>query len=733
MQGMKIKIQAQPKPVETGLFHFGNIESPYEANTVYFTKDGIPILPIAGEFHFSRYPRSDWRKELLKMKDAGITVISTYVFWNYHEEQKGVFDFEGDKNIAAFLQICKELALPCILRIGPWCHGEVIRGGFPKRIHRMPRKRCDYPKYLKEAEDFFRGLYPQVAPFMDGRTVIGIQLENEHGNISHIHTLRDIVEKLDYKTPFFTMTVWPANTPDPYFLPMTGGYPEAPWTNHKRPLRAKARFAITPNRTEAEIGEDLQKSKAAAAGSFDSYPYAACETGPGNQVTQHRRPVISAKDGYGVGFARFASGMNWLGYYMYHGGRNPNYTMLQENRRTGYPNNYPIIDYDFQAPISRYGECRAHGDLLRLMHLFINHFDDKMACKQAFFPNMQKKGFEDTSFPSCSVRMDASMSGYFFVSAYERGLAYPDFHDVSVTVEQGRASITLPAITVKSGAMFFYPFRLELAGTLFDYILAQPVAKVLEGDTLRCYFVQCEGVAPSLCVRGEVISLPLDKVGYTVESGGTKLEITVLSPEQAKTFHMIAGKPVFAKGTVYQDDKNAVCETTDGYLQCGAQRVTAQAVDLMDFVHLSSCGPQKLPYNHYLYSAGKRHYFSLTIDPSLLERYDDVRLEFDFTGLNLQVFSGGRLINDYFNTDGHFVMYLKEYASAIKADPVLVIKAVPATRYGVGHVYHEINMPVGKVQLRLIQALAVQTLMLPVADEGLDTIGENPVAMQCAE
>ena len=49
--------------------------------------------------------------------------------------------------------------------------------------------------------------------------------------------------------------------------------------------------------------------------------------------------------------------MNWIGYYMYHGGRNPNDRLMQESRITGYPNNYPIIDYDFQAPISRWGSA----------------------------------------------------------------------------------------------------------------------------------------------------------------------------------------------------------------------------------------------------------------------------------------------------------------------------------------------------------------------------------------
>jgi Glycosyl hydrolases family 35. len=36
------------------------------------------------------------------MKDSGITVVSTYVFWNYHQTDKNSYNFDGDNDIAAF-------------------------------------------------------------------------------------------------------------------------------------------------------------------------------------------------------------------------------------------------------------------------------------------------------------------------------------------------------------------------------------------------------------------------------------------------------------------------------------------------------------------------------------------------------------------------------------------------------------------------------------------------------
>ena len=168
---------------------------------------------------------------------------------------------------------------------------------------------------------------------IDGKTVIGIQIENEYtGPIQHLLTLRKLAEEIGYKAPFFTMTAWPLSKPDNRLLPLAGGYPDGPWNGGKKELKPNNRFAITPARTEDEIGGDLFKSQKAESGVFDYIPYGTCETGPGNQVTQHRRPFISEKDGYGVSFAKFASGMNWICYYMFCGGANPNDRLLQESK-----------------------------------------------------------------------------------------------------------------------------------------------------------------------------------------------------------------------------------------------------------------------------------------------------------------------------------------------------------------------------------------------------------------
>lgn len=60
-------------------------------------------------------------------------------------------------------------------------------------------------------------------------------------------------------------------------------------------------------------------------------------------------------------------GANLLGYYMYHGGINPEgkETNLQESRVTGYNNDLPVKSYDFQTCIRESGEVNESYGRLR--------------------------------------------------------------------------------------------------------------------------------------------------------------------------------------------------------------------------------------------------------------------------------------------------------------------------------------------------------------------------------
>ena len=122
---------------------------------------------------------------------------------------------------------------------------------------------------------------------------------------------------------------------------------------------------------------------------------------------------------------------------------------------------------------------------------------------------------------------------------------------------------------------------------------------------------------------------------------------------------------------------------------------------------LQKCEKMELPYNYFLYSTGRRGYYKLHVPSELVNASHDIRLEFAFDGLNLQVFSGRTLINDYFNIDRKFVMHLRDYKKYLQADPVLVIRTAPKTKFGISNVYNEVAVPLYSNHLALTSARPV--------------------------
>ena len=43
-----------------------------EVNNFYMSKDRKPMIPVCGEFHYSRYPEEQWEQEIIKMKNREI-------------------------------------------------------------------------------------------------------------------------------------------------------------------------------------------------------------------------------------------------------------------------------------------------------------------------------------------------------------------------------------------------------------------------------------------------------------------------------------------------------------------------------------------------------------------------------------------------------------------------------------------------------------------------------------
>jgi len=59
----------------------------------------MPWFPLMGEFHFVRCDCRYWKEFLLKMKACGLSIVAINIFWIFHEEEEGEWNWKGDKDL----------------------------------------------------------------------------------------------------------------------------------------------------------------------------------------------------------------------------------------------------------------------------------------------------------------------------------------------------------------------------------------------------------------------------------------------------------------------------------------------------------------------------------------------------------------------------------------------------------------------------------------------------------
>ncbi|MFE5244866.1 MULTISPECIES: beta-galactosidase [unclassified Streptomyces] len=493
------------------------VPRPIAVDSQSLSRDGRRWIPVMGEFHFSRYPAAEWREELLKIKAGGIDFLATYLFWNQHENERGVHRFDGDLDLRRFVTLCAELDLAVAVRIGPWSHGECRNGGFPDWLAQADcTPRTDDPAYLALVEPYFRHIADQLRGLFheDGGPIVAVQVENElYDQPQHLVTLRRMAEDASIRAPLWTATAWgAAEIPADTLLPLYGGYPEAFWEDaHDGWAREMRRhYFFTPIRDDHAIGADLRSSAPTGTGPDPRrYPYATCELGGGMAIAYHRRTIVPARDITSLALAKLGSGSVWQGYYLYHGCsqrvdlQEPN----QESHDTGYPNDLPTVTYDFQAPLGEYGQVRPSFHALRRQHLFLHAHGADLARMPLQLPDRQPESLDDRSTLRWAVR-SAGDEGFLFVNNHQPHETLPDHDGVrfDVTLPSGR-TVTVPPepVRIPSGAHFVWPIGLDLgAGLRLEWASAQPVTR-LEADGLPLTVLAAsDGIPVSLALPADV-------------------------------------------------------------------------------------------------------------------------------------------------------------------------------------------------------------------------------------
>ena len=472
-----------------------------DVTSLYFMRNGKPWIGVMGEYHFVRDSRENWYRELCKMKAGGITVAATYLFWIYHEETEGTFDFTGDRNIRQFILDAQRAGLDVFIRIGPWAHGECRNGGLPDWLLHKPYKlRNNNSEYMAKVRIWYEKIYEQIQGlfYADGGNIIGIQFENELvDDAAHLLALKELALDIGFQAPIYTVTGWNsaygAKIPVNDVVPVFGAYPEAPWADSIEQLPPSIHYVFNKTRNDSAIGEDLiaDVDEDGWRLPYEKYPFATCELGGGMQVTHHRRPLISGMDIYAISLIKLGSGNNLVGYYMYKGGTNKIgiLSTLNESKATGYPNDYSILSYDCQAPISEYGEIREQYRLTNMLHMFVNDFGNILAPMEAVESKTNISAdnvllYDLSSLRYC-MRTDGN-SGFVFINHYQRSAKMKDIHNV--VIDTGKVQFS--PITICDNMSFFLPFYMDLSGNLLEYATTQPLCQI--DDTY--FFAAIDGI-----------------------------------------------------------------------------------------------------------------------------------------------------------------------------------------------------------------------------------------------
>ncbi len=477
----------------------------------YFMRNGRPCIPVMGEFHASRFPRRYWPDELRKMRAGGVTIVATYILWIHVEEEEGVFDWSGDRDIRAFVEACQTSGLQVVLRIGPFAHGECRNGGLPDWLYgRAIPVRSNDERYLFYVRRYFAEIARQVKGllFKDGGPVIGIQIENEYmhagapwevtcmpgrewvpagsDGAGHLRILKQIAIEAGLQTPLYTCTAWGgAAVPEHGFLPTHSAYAFTPWVPDPQ-------FQQGP--TSEFLFRDRHKQPAPGI-TYDvtRYPLAYSELGAGIQITYHHRPVVPPECVQAMAIVALGSGTNLPGYYMYHGGSNPVGKHAYFNEFT-----VPRISYDFQAPIREYGQLNQSYHRLRALHLFLHDFGEILAPMMVALPaGSASLRPEDTTTLRYAAR-SKGRRGFLFLNNYQDHAEMQDHEKIRFCLELPGESLALPqseGLTLRKNVSAILPFNLNLDGdVLLKYATAQLLTKLRTPEQSSYVFFAPEGM-----------------------------------------------------------------------------------------------------------------------------------------------------------------------------------------------------------------------------------------------
>lgn len=674
-------------------------------NNFYMTVDGKPVIPVMGEFHYSRYPREQWEEQILKMKAGGINVIPTYVFWAQHEEYEDKWDWSGNLDLRYFIELCKKHSMPVIIRIGPFCHGEMRNGSIPDWVFAKPLEiRSNDPEYLKMVKKLYHQIAQQTKGlyYKDGGPIVGCQIENEmqhsaapwgitypsepldyttaswnagetsfgvagdqkkstyaEAGDTHMRTLLKMAKEEGIVTPFYTATGWGnAAVIDNKAIPVTSAYPYATWTK--------------PAMSPFMMFKDLHQSPDYSPVRYTpkDFPSFSAEMGAGIQMVYSSRPNINPMAAEAMIVRTLGSGSNGIGYYMYQGGSTP--------RRNGdnaffsdEAAGVPKISYDFQAPLGEFGLEHGSYRTLRLIHSFLNDWGNQLATMETVLPQgwdkMTPDNHNDLRY---AARMKDGKGFVFMVNFQDHDTTRVDQTGLQLKLNLKGETLRIPAqgtFTLPKDESMILPFNLDMDGALLKYATAQPLMRINDNGTAHYFFFAPEGIRPEYLFDKASVK---GKTLYQVQAGlkstfsiktadGHFVKITTLTRQQALDASKVNGKILITKSTVIPNGHGAellsLGDNTMSYVVYPSKKGFKEQKTMVEAVtpkySWNKRGPRRMSVH-----------FNDSISAPQVQEYF---LKIDYTGDVAMAFMNGQLCQDEFWHGEPWTIGLKRYKEAM--------------------------------------------------------------------
>lgn len=463
----------------------------------------------AGELHYFRIPRSQWKDRLLKCKQAFLNTLGAYIAWNWHEDKKGAFNFKEDRDLNQWLSLAEEVGLLIFIRPGPYICSEWDFGGFPNwLIAEDCELRSSEPNYIKHCTRYLNKVNEIIRPHLITKRgkVFLYQVENEFevGDIPYHLKLKEIVEKDGIDVPICTNeNAWVRGTdiieaPDPYLRS---------WLISEVMNKIRDLIRTQPDKPPLglEVGTHMFTKFYGQLPFSDGYR-------PPELDEVYLKSLIAA----GI------SGFNW---YMYHGGTNIGYWTGRDIATT----------YDFEAPIREWGELSRRYDISRRIGGFLESFEE------ALLETIPVEGecWVDEKGVDVFVRKDKEKAFIFLSNTYAQSRS---FKITLKELETGK-EITIPKkgkYQLPGYSMTIIPINLKLSDELTLLYSTSEVFYFLDNGSEKLLILYREpGLNGEICLKiggkdTKIINYTHQKnPQFITVEGREKLKLIILDKETA--------------------------------------------------------------------------------------------------------------------------------------------------------------------------------------------------------